>query len=490
MVILLVLNLTVATGTINAIIFYANIIYSNRRIYFSQSNLTFIPILISWLNLDIGIDTCFFEGMDAYAKTWLQLAFPVYLIILVFMIIWVSSCSSKFSHLLGKRDPVATLATLVLISYIKLLETITTTFSVAKFQFSNHTTSLRWLPDANIEFARGKHIGLICAAALIFLLCLVYTVFIFAWQWLLRCSRFEVCGKWARYHKLHSFINTYHAPLNTKHRYWTGLLLLVRVIVYIVTAVSASSVQPITPLTITAIMSCLLLYKTVLMIKVYKNWLLNSMEAFVYFNISTYALMISFTTANPPSTNKEVLHVIFSYISVGTILILLLLVIIYHVFKYGCSCLKSSAQSINLGKKVRRSSPEDDRSLSINDILDAIDKPRPISRGSNAPTRTVISLTSSSCEESLTAASPPYHSITSEKKHSFVQNPDSEEDNNEGNKSVKALKTFASKSVKVTTQIQEAAKDAKQKLLHYSTEHNNIPKNETIRKPLLEEDNL
>ena len=157
-VILLVLNLTVAIGTMNAIIFYANIVYSNRRVYFGQLNLTFVPVFISRLNLDIGIDTCFFEGMDAYAKTWLQQAFPVYIIFLVFMIIWVSSCSSKFSHLLGKRDPVATLATLILISYTKLLETITATFSVAKFRFSNHTTSLRWLPDANIEFSRGKHI--------------------------------------------------------------------------------------------------------------------------------------------------------------------------------------------------------------------------------------------------------------------------------------------------------------------------------------------
>ena len=482
-VILLVLNLTVAIGTINSIIFYANIIYSNRRAYFSQSNLTFIPVFISWLNLDIGIDTCFFEGMDAYAKTWLQLAFPVYIIFLVFMIIWVSSCSSKFSRLLGKRDPVATLATLILISYTKLLEIITATFSSAKFQFSNHTTSLRWLPDASVEFARGKHIGLICAAVLIFLLCLLYTILIFVWQWLLYCSRAEVCGKWARYHKLHTFINTYHTPHNARHRYWTGLLLLVRVILYIVTAVSASSVQPIASLTTAAIMSCLLLYKTVLIVRIYKNWLLNSMEAFVYFNISIYALITSFTTANPPSKDKEILHVIFSYLSVGTMLILLVLVIAYHVFKYGCSCLHPSVQSIKLGKKVRQSSLQDDRSLSINDILDAIDNPRARSKGSNAPTRTVVSLTNH--EESL---SPPYQSITPE-EHSTVQNAEREEDNSEGNKPMKALRSFASKSVKVTTQSQGEAKRAKPKLLYYSAEHH-IPLNETIRKPLLDEDNL
>ena len=141
---------------------------------------------------------------------------------------------------------------------------------------------------------------------------------------------------------------------------------------------------------------------------------------------------------------------------------------------------------MKLGNNVRQLSLEDNRSLSINDILDAIDNQRARAKGSSAPIRTVISLTNH--EESLIEASdPPYQFVTSE-KHSTVQNI-GEEDNSEGNKSMKALKTFASKSVKVTTQFQGAATRAKPKLFHYSTEHH-IPQNETIRKPLLDEKNL
>ena len=84
-VLLLVLNLTVAVGTLNSIIFYANIIYASESEHFHQSHLTFVPVFISWLNLDIGFDICFFEGMDVYAKIWLQLAFPAYIVFLVFM---------------------------------------------------------------------------------------------------------------------------------------------------------------------------------------------------------------------------------------------------------------------------------------------------------------------------------------------------------------------------------------------------------------------
>ena len=48
-------------------------------------------IFVAWLNLDIGIDVCFIDGLDAYIKTWLQLAFPAYIISLIVMVIIVST---------------------------------------------------------------------------------------------------------------------------------------------------------------------------------------------------------------------------------------------------------------------------------------------------------------------------------------------------------------------------------------------------------------
>ena len=86
---ILALNLTVAVGTLNAIIFYANIMAANQSAFFPTSEVSFasVLILISWLNFDLGIDTCFIDGMDTYIKTWLQLAFPVYIIFLVIVVI-------------------------------------------------------------------------------------------------------------------------------------------------------------------------------------------------------------------------------------------------------------------------------------------------------------------------------------------------------------------------------------------------------------------
>jgi predicted outer membrane repeat protein len=134
---LLYFNVTVAVGTLNSIVFFANILNINQSEYFSQPNLSFVPVFISWLNLDIGFDTCFIDGMDTYMKTWLQLAFPIYIIMLVFVIIWVSSCSLQFSKLIGMKNPVATLATLILLSYAKLLQIMIASFSFVSLTFPN-----------------------------------------------------------------------------------------------------------------------------------------------------------------------------------------------------------------------------------------------------------------------------------------------------------------------------------------------------------------
>ena len=75
---LLIFKLTVAAGTINGLIFYANVVAVNRSIFFPPNETNILTVFIAWLNLDLGIETCFFDGMDDYVKTWLQFVFPLY----------------------------------------------------------------------------------------------------------------------------------------------------------------------------------------------------------------------------------------------------------------------------------------------------------------------------------------------------------------------------------------------------------------------------
>ena len=67
--VLLALNMTVSVGLINGFIFYANIVSAGSAIFFPSSEPSFPSVFVAWLNLDIGIDVCFIDGLDAYTKT-------------------------------------------------------------------------------------------------------------------------------------------------------------------------------------------------------------------------------------------------------------------------------------------------------------------------------------------------------------------------------------------------------------------------------------
>ena len=81
---ILLFNMTVATGTIHGLIFYANILTANRSLFLPFATPNFLTVFVSWLNLDLGIETCFYNRMDSYGKFLLQLASQrMYLYLLV-----------------------------------------------------------------------------------------------------------------------------------------------------------------------------------------------------------------------------------------------------------------------------------------------------------------------------------------------------------------------------------------------------------------------
>ena len=323
---LLVLNLTVAVGTLNAIIFYANIVAANRSVIFQTSEISFATVFISWLNFDIGFDTCFYNGMDTYVKTWLQLAFPLYIIFLVVLIMKLSHYSDRFGHLIGRKDPVATLATLILLSYTKFLQIIITVFSIAVLEYSDGSREYVWLPDATIEYIASKHILLFVTAISILLVGLTYTFLLFSYQWLLCCPRKRV--KWIRNQKVNYFMDMYAIPYTPTHRYWTGLLLLVRVSIYLVSAFNPSSDPRVTLSSTIFILSFLFLYIAIFNVRMYKHCLVNSMEILTYFNLIALSIFTWYTT--DAGGNQEVV----TNISIGITFVQLLAVLLCHVFRY------------------------------------------------------------------------------------------------------------------------------------------------------------
>ena len=81
--VLMFLNLSVSVGTINGLLFYANMVKLNEAFFFPNGSVPVVSQFISWLNLDLGIEVCLFNGLDGYWNTWLQFAFPAYLFLLM-----------------------------------------------------------------------------------------------------------------------------------------------------------------------------------------------------------------------------------------------------------------------------------------------------------------------------------------------------------------------------------------------------------------------
>ena len=148
-ILLFLLNLTVTDGTINAFILYANITGINASVLLKSS--TLVSTLTSLANLDLGIQTCFYNGMDDYAKMWLQLAFPFYLIFIATSLIITSRYSTTIQRLTARRA-LLVLATLFLLSYTKILHTV----SIVLLSYSTiarlpgEQSTIVWSVDTNI----------------------------------------------------------------------------------------------------------------------------------------------------------------------------------------------------------------------------------------------------------------------------------------------------------------------------------------------------
>ena len=149
--------------------------------------------------------------MDGYWKTWLQFVFPFYLWLIAAAIILVSHYSTLATKIFGDKS-VSVLATLLLLSYAKLLRSIITVFSFTTLEYPDNTTAKVWSFDGNLQYLASKHIPLfLFALAIVLLLWLPYTAVLLSAQWL----RTKTHRKGLRW--LKPFLDAYYGPFKDKH---------------------------------------------------------------------------------------------------------------------------------------------------------------------------------------------------------------------------------------------------------------------------------
>ena len=321
---ILILNLTVSIGTMNGMIFYANILAADSSLFLSISKTNFHTVLIAWLNLDLGFDVCYFKGIDAYSKAWLNLLFPMYVIFVLILIILISKYSSRFGNFIGKWNPVSTLATLLLLSYTKLLRVIITALSFTTVTYPTGEQKIVWLQDAPVKYFGLKHFPLGLVAIATIFIGFVYTILLFFWQWILRLPNRRIF-KWTRNTRLNLFIEANLAPYKAKYRYWFGLLLLVRMALYLGIATEKSHESVTVVLAIGLIAANILLLRTFLGNNVYRNQLIG------YINSSFFYNLLALSLARLYCLNSSTCQKRSSIISIALAFILFVIILSYHI---------------------------------------------------------------------------------------------------------------------------------------------------------------
>ena len=330
-VVLMALNITVTEGTISGLLFYANIVQISNRVFFrgeSVGKLTvLLKIFIAWLNLDFGIPVCLYTRMDDYAKAWLQFVFPLYIWLITGVIIYVSRHSTVIARL-ANRNGIKVLATLMLLSYTKMIRaaTVAVHFKVVRVIEANGNfirDTLSWYSDGNVFYMQGKHIPL-GIIGFVSATCLMPFSFLLLFVDLLNKIRIFSC-MW----RLKPFLDAYTGPYTNEGRYWTGLLLVVRCVILLASTFNHSTGYTSITVTLASMVIVFLsILPWVLQTGIYRKRWLNILECSFLLNLGVL------TTGTQYLLFYDYQQELLTHASVGTAFITFVCIVGYHICQF------------------------------------------------------------------------------------------------------------------------------------------------------------
>ena len=314
-------NFTVAEGTVHGLLFYANCMQANFQSFFTSSDKDYASTtFISWLNLDFGFTVCFYSGMTAYQKIWLEFGFLIYLLLLGAMIVCLSRRFVWFTRLAG-RNVVPVLATIVLFAYPKLVRNSIKVWECHNnYKSSGNQTPLVWFLDETVYCFRGKHLALFLFSLVLFTIASWYMLCLLLIQCLQKRSSWFVL-RWVN--KLRPFFDANTGTYHDHNRFWPGLLLFARLGLYLAlwrTDGHRSKTQ-----IILAICVFLFFLACVFPRGVYKKWPLNILEFSFIFNLGLASAAVATLSVD--------VRKYFGWTSIGIAAFTFFLIIGFHSYK-------------------------------------------------------------------------------------------------------------------------------------------------------------
>ena len=285
-VLLFALRITVATGTINGLIFYANVLgiifdqVIEHETIQNSNYVAFVRVFIALLNLDLGFPLCFYKGMTTAGKVGFQFLFPVYLWSMVGLLIFLSKYFTRLSELISKFF-VQVLVTLFYLSFSKLLSTVIVIFSSSTVSVikgpGNYTSRLVWYYDGN-DYGSNTHVILLALAVTFTVLFLLPYALLVTFSSLL--LRFRVVSI-----KFKPFIDAYSGPFKDKWRFWFGLRLWITILLFGVDgALEGTNTMMIFVVNFITVMLFMFLQN---LVRPFKNRLVGALDLFFMVNYTT-----------------------------------------------------------------------------------------------------------------------------------------------------------------------------------------------------------
>ena len=216
--------------------------------------------------------------------------------------------------------------------------------------------------DGDLKYLSIGHLLLIVAAVLFLLLAVPYTLALLFDPLIEKyLTRFRLFRKW--WIKFKPFIDAYHGPYKDNCRFWTGLLLLVRMIFTLVSVL----LDTYTTLVFITTSSSVLLSLMVFFGGIYQNNYLNVLECSSLLNLALLSAIYNpwYDTAKDTRTEVSV-----TIISVSVAFVTFVGVIVYHVILrlQNVKCLKNCPGLKQLGCfKVKNE--ESERLLEDDDLV-------------------------------------------------------------------------------------------------------------------------
>ena len=321
---LMFLNLTVSVGTVNGLLFYAHMVKLNEAFFFINGRIPVLSQFISWLNLDLGIEVCFFDGLDGYWMTWLQFVFPGYLFLLMGLIIIGCHYSLLLSRLCGSHA-VPALATLFLMSYTKLLIAIKNALNMSHLICDDGSILQVWTIDGNIPYLSKKHLPLFIFSLFILLLGLAYPMLVLCAPLLEKYGDKCLPIRW-KHALLKPLFDAYGGPYKDKYRFWTGLTLLLRLIVTVLFVFTSGDREYLNCYIIIAV-TVGILTAWLLMEGVYKTRYLNWLDTAFLLNL----LLLANASSAAHSLRSTYYQGIVAAVSISFSIVLFLILVGFHI---------------------------------------------------------------------------------------------------------------------------------------------------------------